>query len=113
MSYKEFLHCIIPYNHNRPKANKYWSTHKDEIDHILHYADVDGDGTISFPEFFFFVLVLQTPSKYIYKDFENYGGKMTIDEFSKVLSGHKKKTIFGSKYNIRKDDEGEFLMVNR
>lgn len=55
-------------------------------------ADVDGDGKISFSEFFFFVLVNQTPSRNISADFRKKGGELTVDEFAKCLTTHRKKT---------------------
>jgi len=44
----------------------------------LSIADVDKDGMISFQEFFFFVLIVQTPSKVIANDFKKCGGKMNL-----------------------------------
>lgn len=58
----------------------------------MHIADVDKDGFISFAEFFFFVLVVQTPSKVIRSDFKKCGGKMTPVEMSKYLATHRKKS---------------------
>jgi len=56
MSYQEFLKALVPYNYNAPKDNnKYFTTYKTQVEKILHIADVDKNGQISFCEFFFFV----------------------------------------------------------
>lgn len=59
MSYQEFLKALVPYNYNAPKDNnKYFTTYKKQVEEILHIADVDKNGQISFCEFFFFVLMM-------------------------------------------------------
>ena len=52
----------------------------------MEIADADKDGTISFTEFFFFVLVNQTPTRVIMRDFAKKDGKMNMKDFSKCLT---------------------------
>ena len=66
MSYAEFLKSLTPFNYNVPKAYKnYFAKYASNVEGILHVADVDKNGQISFTEFFFFVLFMQTTSKSI------------------------------------------------
>ena len=66
MSYAEFMKSLTPFNYNAPKdAKAYFAKFENEINKVLHIADVDKNGTISFTEFFFFVLMMQTTSKSI------------------------------------------------
>ena len=89
MTYSDFLRAMTPYNFRKPLAKQdFYKNHKKEVDHVLSVADVDSDGTISFNEFFFFVLVAQIPSKYIEASFKKNGGRMTADKFAKVLEFH-------------------------
>lgn len=55
MSYSDFFRALTPYNYtalkdNKPYFEKYHPT-------ILEMADIDHDGVISFPEFFFFITI--------------------------------------------------------
>lgn len=76
-------------------------------------ADVDKDGLISFTEFFFFVLVVQTPSKTIKADFKKAGGKMNLQQMSNNLKNHRKKTQFGQKHDMLKRQEEDFQTTNK
>lgn len=80
MSYKEFFNALCPYNYAKVSDNNgnYFENNEKSIDKIMRIADVDKDGLISFSEFFFFVLVVQTPEAVIKADFKKCGGKMTI-----------------------------------
>ena len=57
MSYKDFLHAMTPYCYAPyfEEAEEYVKDHKPEI---LEQVDADGDGTISFTEYFFFLVLL-------------------------------------------------------
>jgi len=68
----------------------------------MHIADVDKDGFISFAEFYFFVVLCQTPSREIAKDFKKNGGTMKISQLVKSISDHKSKTNFSQKHNLKK-----------
>ena len=66
MSYKDFFHALTPYNYNKPKSkDSYFKKHAERVDELMRIADVDKDGQISFAEFYFFVLICQTPSRVI------------------------------------------------
>ena len=62
MSYEDFVRLLTPYNYGEIKSGKeYINEHKERIGKVLHLADANDDGQISFTEFFFFVTVLQVP----------------------------------------------------
>jgi len=61
----------------------------------LQCADADGDNSISFTEFFFFITLKQMPHVVINQEFEKHGGKMDAKSFSKMLTKHRKNTHFG------------------
>ena len=98
MSYGDFFRALTPYNHSEIKDNKaYFEKHKPDI---LKVADSNNDGVISFPEFFFFITILQMPLGLIAKEFAKHdkdGGKMSKEEFSKTLTTLRKKTLLGNK----------------
>jgi hypothetical protein len=76
MSYADFLHALTPYtfgelNHG---TEKFLEKHNDLIKKII---DFDGDGSISFPEFVFFLTIFQIPPGILRKSFRKFeGGKM-------------------------------------
>ena len=56
MSYSDFFKALTPYNFTEMKDNKpYFKVYSPDI---LKIADADGNGDISFAEFFFFVTIL-------------------------------------------------------
>lgn len=56
MSYQDFFKSLTPYNYTTLKDNKsYFEKYNPEI---MKVADVNLDGVISFPEFFFFITIL-------------------------------------------------------
>jgi Ca2+-binding EF-hand superfamily protein len=59
MTYGDFFRALTPYNYGEIKSNKeYIEKFKSRVDKVLKLADADGDGFISFTEFFFFVTIL-------------------------------------------------------
>lgn len=104
MTYEDFFSALTPYNFQKPKDNKkYFKQYKSQVEEIMHVADVDRDGFISFAEFYFFVVLCQTQEKMISKDFKNLGGKMTIAQFVKTVRDLKSKTNFSQKHNFKKN----------
>lgn len=86
MSYEEFLIALTPYNYNVSKDNhNYMATNKDTINKVLHIADVDGNGQISFTEFFFFVLLMTSTDRTIKSEFKKTGGKMNMKQLVNSL----------------------------
>lgn len=114
MSYADFFHALTPYNfmkHKKGSDKKYFKEKKEWVDKIMNIADVEGDGTISYFEFFFFVLVWETPSKHVSADFKAKGGVMNLEDFTASVAGHRKKTTFGKKHKFLKREEAEFTRV--
>jgi Ca2+-binding EF-hand superfamily protein len=59
MTYGDFFRALTPYNYGEIKSNaEYLEKFKDRVGKVLHLADADADGVISFTEFFFFMTVL-------------------------------------------------------
>jgi len=69
-------------------------------------ADPNGDGSISFTEFFFFITILQLPDPLLKESFELHckdGCKdLNADEFSKMLYDHRYNTKYGKKLQDKK-----------
>ena len=65
MSYVDFLRTLTPYNYadlkSKEEIEKYLEKHGNQIKTVLKLADADGDGSVDFTEFLFFVTVLQMP----------------------------------------------------
>lgn len=62
---------------------------------VLKVADTNNDGVISFPEFFFFVTILQIPSNILLKEFLKDNPetpKMTKEQFAHTLTRLRKHT---------------------
>ena len=97
MSYADFLHALTPYTHGELStcSEKYLEQHNEKIKNII---DFDGDGSISFPEFVFFLTIFQIPPGVLRKTFRKYeGGKMDKKQFSEELTHLRHKTLQGSK----------------
>jgi len=112
MTYSDFLRAMTPYNFQRPHDKKeFYLTHKHEVDHVMNIADVDGDGSISFNEFFFFVLVCQIPSKYFEAAFKKKGGKINAKDFHKILEANRKKIPFGQNLKLNKQQKDDYMLT--
>ena len=78
MSYHDFLRAMTAYTYS-PKfeAEDVANYLKDNKPEILKIVDADGDGTISFTEYFFFLVLLQCHSNKIRKVFRKHADKET------------------------------------
>lgn len=74
MSYKDFLHAMTPYCYTPyfEDTDEYLKEHKPAI---LAKVDADGDGTISFTEYFFFLVLLQSSDRDLRKVFKKHEDK--------------------------------------
>ena len=98
MSYGDFFRALTPYNHSEIKDNKpYFEKYQPDV---LKVADSNNDGVISFPEFFFFITILQLPLGIIQKEFAKKP-KMTKEELSSALTHLRKNTLLGHKQTNR------------
>ena len=61
MSYKDFMHTLTPFNYDEIKSNEwreaYIENHKEQVMKVMQIADPDGDGTVDFTEFLFFITI--------------------------------------------------------
>lgn len=97
MTYKDFLHVMTPYCFTPffEDAEEYLKEHKIDI---LQKVDADRDGTISFTEFFFFLVLLQIPPSRLRRVTKKYpDGKLTKAQVSEVLRELRKSTQAGQK----------------
>lgn len=88
MSYEDFLKAMTPWCHT-PFFEGTEQYLKDNEVKMLKLVDVDNDGTISFTEFFFFLVLLQIPEQKLRRminlKYKETGGKMTRDQASETL----------------------------
>lgn len=77
----------------------------------MNIADVDGDGSISFNEFFFFVLVCQIPSRHFETAFKRKGGKINAKDFHKLLEANRKKIPFGQNLKLTKQQKDDYMLT--
>ena len=104
---------LTPYNYGEIKSGKeYIDEHKERIGKVLHLADANDDGQISFTEFFFFVTVLQVNDSQMKNDFDQKGGKMTKDQFSKNMTAHRTKTKFGGAWLEKQKFDARRIQVS-
>jgi len=63
----------------------------------LKIADVNGDGVISFPEFFFFITLLQLPDSVLIQEFSKLSPNLNVSkaQLSSTLTKLRKKTSLG------------------
>ena len=91
----------------------------------MKLVDVDNDGTISFTEFFFFLVLLQIPEQKLRRminlKYKETGGKMTRDQASEMLHEIRKSSGAGKRSTnkaaldarqIKATDE-DFLKTNK
>ena len=78
--------------------DEYFKDHKPDI---LKQVDADGDGTISFTEYFFFLVLLQSTTRDLRKVFKKYEDKkthqVTREQCSMVLRKLRKSTQAGAR----------------
>lgn len=62
MSYQDFFRCLTPYQYRKSRSKRlidqFFDKNHDSINEVMKVADVDLDGSISFIEFFVFIVVL-------------------------------------------------------
>jgi hypothetical protein len=96
MTYADFFRALTPYNYTEIKDNKpYFEKHQPDV---LKVADANSDGVISFPEFLFFITILQLPLGILAKEFarvDPVGMKMDRNQFTRILTNMRKKTFIG------------------
>lgn len=79
MSYKDFLIAMTPFCYS-PFFEGCDDYLKEHTPGILKKVDADGDGSISFTEYFFFLMLLQIHPRKLKRVFNKYeGGKLTKD----------------------------------
>ena len=97
MSYKDFLRAMTPFCYTPffEDTDKYLENNTPEI---LKRIDADGDGTISFTEFFFFLVMLQISPQKLRRAFKKYPeAKLTREQCSEMLHTLRKNTQAGSR----------------
>ena len=73
MSYADFLRTLTPFNYRDIKSKEeieaYIQKHGDHVKTIMNIADPDGDGTVDYTEFMFFIIFTQLPLEVLEKEF--------------------------------------------
>lgn len=121
MSYSDFLRAMSPYNYTEifEGTDDYVKEHTPKI---LKKVDVNSDGTISFTEFFFFLVLLQVSPVKIKRQFKKHeGGKMTKEETSIALKELRKGTQAGKRQQEKvaldarqiKCSDDDFMATNK
>ncbi len=97
MSYKDFLRAMSPFCYT-PFFEGAEDYVKEHMPAIIKIVDADNDGTISFTEFFFFLVLHQLSYKDLKRGFADFeGGKMHRDAASEFLRKIRKATQAGQK----------------
>lgn len=75
MTYDDFYRANTPYNYTKLKSSEdYMEKFKPKL---MGIVDADGNGQISFTEFFFFLTLLQLPPDVLRETFSKYDDAMT------------------------------------
>lgn len=104
MSYADFFHAATPATSGikSPGTKNYFMMFRERVDEVMKIADMDKNGSITFAEFLFFILVMQTPSRLMASDFKKAGGMMSVGKLAKTIGSHKLKTNFNQKTTLSK-----------
>lgn len=120
MTYADFLRAMTPFSQTEffEDTEEYVKECSPEI---LKRVDVDGDGNISFCEFFFFLVLAQIPPIKLRRVFNKYeGGKLTKEQMSTELRNLRNSTRAGKRQQAKtaldgraiKTSEEDFTAVN-
>lgn len=82
MSPNDLFKAITPFNYSPNSAYDFF---KDRESFIISIVDANKDGRISFPEYFFFVVLLSTNASQFEKMFKKRGGRLGADEFTEMM----------------------------
>ena len=97
MSYKDFLIAMTPFCYT-PFFEGCDEYLKENTPSILKKVDADGDGSISFTEYFFFLVLLQIHPRKLKRVFSKFeGGKLKKSEGGKCLRELRLSTQAGQK----------------
>ena len=97
MTYKDFLRAMTPYCFTPFFEDTDDYLKENKID-VLTKVDADNDGTISFTEFFFFLVLLQIQPNRLKRVFKKYPeGKLSKEQASEALRTLRKGTQAGKK----------------
>lgn len=97
MSYKDFLRAMTPFCYTPffEDTDEYLKAHENRL---LSIVDADRDGTISFTEFFFFLVIYQIEPLRIRRVWKKFpDGKMPLEKASETLRYLRKQTQAGNK----------------
>ncbi|CAG9315575.1 unnamed protein product [Blepharisma stoltei] len=92
MSVADFFKAITPYNYSSCVNQNFFDSHESLVFKI---ADANGDGKLSFSEYFFFIVLLSTGAKWFKEMFKSYGGTVTREQFIEIMKEAKKRSPQG------------------
>ena len=74
MTYSDFFFSLTPFSFHKNSEEENEKSYFDKFTpEVLKIADINGDGKIDFPEFIFFLTLLQLPESEIYAVFKKKG----------------------------------------
>lgn len=94
MSPHDLFKAITPFNYSPTSTYDFF---KDRESFIISIVDANKDGRISFPEYFFFVVLLSTSASQFEKMFRKRGGSLGVAEFTEIMIEAKKNSAQGKR----------------
>lgn len=94
MTPNDFFHAIIPFNYSHAIEKLAFNPSESLI---IRAIDANKDGRISFPEYFFFIVLLSTSNNYFKDLIKKREGKLDCNQFIEVLLEAKKNSPQGKK----------------
>jgi Ca2+-binding EF-hand superfamily protein len=82
MSPQDLFKAITPFNYSPTSAYDFF---KDRESFIISIVDANKDGKISFPEYFFFIVLLSTTKVQFEKMFRKRGGRLGVNGFTEIM----------------------------
>lgn len=92
MTTADFFKAITPYNYSQAVNQSFFDNHESLV---FKLADANGDGKLSFSEYFFFIVLLSTGAKWFKRMFKENGGAVTREQFIQIMIEAKKKSPQG------------------
>jgi len=92
MTLNDFFYAITPFNYSKGKDQDFFEQHESLV---FKMADGNGDGKMSFTEYFFFIVLLSTGASVVKPFFDSKGGKVTKEQFMELMNQAKKTSNQG------------------
>lgn len=94
MSPSDLFKAITPFNYSSKSTYDFF---KDRESFIISIVDANKDGRVSFPEYFFFIVLLSTTKVQFEKMFRKRGGRIGLNGFIEIMLEAKKNSSQGKR----------------